>query len=231
MSNSGIYKLYWLNCEYFYYGQSRNINRRFRKHLRRLLHQVHENSKLQNVYNKYGHPELEIIEECDIQCLDETEQKYLDQYFKDSFCCNLSPSANTIKGYKHTEECKRRIGELSKQKVFTEEYREKLRNRKPNMSMLGKKHSDDARKLMSEKHKGQPKTDSWKKKIRDSNRKVSRKNAKKVLNTITGEIYNSINETARLFGIRSDTLKWRLRHSKNYFLKIIENDEVHHLAA
>lgn len=171
-SKSGIYRIYWNNCSYYYIGQSVDVYKRFSKHKRLLKKGIHENSRLQNVFNKYGLPEMEVIIYCKVNMLTPLEQSVLNISFGKEDCCNLVPLANSTKGYKHTEECKKRIGELSKKKIFTEEYREKLRKRKPNITMLGKKHSPEARLKMSIAHKGVPKTEEWKRKISESNKKT-----------------------------------------------------------
>ena len=118
--------MYWDSNDYYYIGQSIDIDARYKKHLRLLNKNKHENNRVQNVFNKYGVPLIMILELSDND-LDKIEQSYLDIHFNNDNCCNLSPSASTTKGYKHTEEAKKKIGELSKKKVYTEEYRQKLR--------------------------------------------------------------------------------------------------------
>ncbi len=127
MNNSGIYKIYWKNCDYFYIGQTIDFNKRFGKHKRLLRKGNHENSALRNIFSKYGIPEFEILELCEVTQLDKREQVYLDLFREDRNCCNICKIASSTKGYKHTEENKKLIGELSKRKIFTTEYRDKLR--------------------------------------------------------------------------------------------------------
>lgn len=213
----GIYKLSWLNNPYFYVGQSCKLKERFAKHLVRLRSGKHENNRIQNVYNKYGEPLFEILLITDD--LDKEEQILLDIHFSDEYCCNICPTANSTQGYKHTEEVKRKIGELSKRKVFNDEYRKRLRERKPNITMLGKKHTDDAKLKMSVSRKGKAKSEIHRKKISESNRNTPRVNSCKIENLETGQVFESFGEAARHLGINKSTLKYHLRRSNTFFKK------------
>jgi len=58
---------------------------------------------------------------------------------------------------KHSKETKKKIGNKSKEKVFTEEYREKLRrNMKGNQRRKGISHTKEFKERMSEIKKGVP---------------------------------------------------------------------------
>lgn len=45
MKQSGIYKLYWENCEYFYYGQSIDLIDRQKRHDREFRSKINGNKK------------------------------------------------------------------------------------------------------------------------------------------------------------------------------------------
>lgn len=76
----GIYKITNLNNNKFYIGSSKNIQQRWAKHKALLRYNKHENSKLQNSWNKHGEDNFlfEIIEECEEESLFIREQYYLD---------------------------------------------------------------------------------------------------------------------------------------------------------
>lgn len=76
----GIYRIKNIINNKCYYGSSKNINRRWSKHKSQLKYYRHENVILQRAWNKYGENSFifEIIEECDLNNLLLTEQKYLD---------------------------------------------------------------------------------------------------------------------------------------------------------
>lgn len=67
--NSGIYSLKWADQNLIYVGLSQDISRRFRHHTSMFENNKHTNYKLQNAYNQYGMPELEILELCSIELL------------------------------------------------------------------------------------------------------------------------------------------------------------------
>lgn len=75
----GIYKLNFDNTYKVYIGQSKDIEYRFKKHIL-ILKNNKASKKLQEAYNKYGYPKLEIIKICDILDLDTYEDKYIKIY-------------------------------------------------------------------------------------------------------------------------------------------------------
>lgn len=77
---TGIYKI-TINDYYIYIGQSVDMERRWKQHLKTLNENTHCNKKLQNIYNKYSNTiKFEIIEECDADELDDKEIFYIEQF-------------------------------------------------------------------------------------------------------------------------------------------------------
>lgn len=76
----GIYRIKNLSNNKCYYGSSKEIEKRLKRHRKELNNNIHINCILQRAWNKYGENNFlfELIEECDIDVLLETEQKYLD---------------------------------------------------------------------------------------------------------------------------------------------------------
>lgn len=75
---TGIYKI---ECNGKYYiGSSKNINKRWWRHINDLKNNKHVNIHLQRVFNKYGIEKFNfsIIEECNVETLLVREQYYLD---------------------------------------------------------------------------------------------------------------------------------------------------------
>lgn len=63
--NTGIYRLYWPNVpNSTYIGQSIDINSRLKNHIQKLRSNIHPNYKIASLYESYGPPELEILEQC-----------------------------------------------------------------------------------------------------------------------------------------------------------------------
>jgi len=86
----GIYKLYWPNSEYYYIGQSININVRFKGHIRALRRGKHFSKKLQDVYHQLGEPLIVVLEGCKKSELSDKEIFWLESHVSGEYCCNVS---------------------------------------------------------------------------------------------------------------------------------------------
>lgn len=73
----GIYKLNFNNTNEVYIGQSIDIENRFIKH-KSAFNRTVATPKLQEAYNSYGMPNLEIIISCDISELNNTEKEAIE---------------------------------------------------------------------------------------------------------------------------------------------------------
>lgn len=82
MKTCGIYAVVVDNYRYMYIGQSKNIEKRTSDHLSLLRQGKHYNTKMQNVFNKYGESSFEfiLIEKCERNKLNEREQCYIFVY-------------------------------------------------------------------------------------------------------------------------------------------------------
>lgn len=75
----GIYLLRFKGTDKVYIGQSENINYRFKKHLQRMRAGT-TSLKLQQAYNKYGEPTIEILLECSTEELNANEKEAIEIY-------------------------------------------------------------------------------------------------------------------------------------------------------
>lgn len=75
----GIYLLTFKGTDQVYVGQSRNIEKRYKGHIWLMEKSMHS-KKLQDAYNKYGVPTLNIILECCIEELDTQENEAIQLY-------------------------------------------------------------------------------------------------------------------------------------------------------
>lgn len=75
----GVYKITNKKNSKFYIGSSKNIYYRWEQHISKLNSGIHDNTHLQNSWNKYGESNFifEIIEECSPEIQFEREQYYL----------------------------------------------------------------------------------------------------------------------------------------------------------
>ena len=82
MSNCGIYYIQNTVTNQIYIGQSKRLNERKRKHYFDLRNNKHQNSHLQNSFNKYGEENFKygVIEHCEPDRLDELEIAYINLY-------------------------------------------------------------------------------------------------------------------------------------------------------
>ena len=240
-----IYKIQSkIKPERFYIGSAIDYERRKGEHLRELRRNDHHSKFLQKHYNKYGVEDLSfsVMENVsESKNLLIVEQKYIDT-LKPAF--NASVTAGSTLGYKHTKEAKEKMSKARtgvKKMPMTIEQKEKLRQahlgkkctaetkKKMSLSnpkhMLGKKHkpeslekmriakigkttSDETKAKMSLAHKGKP--------------KLSR--ARKVIDTKTNKIYESIKSAAILNSINVSTLnaifQGRLKNNTSLILLI-----------
>lgn len=205
---SGIYKIFWSNNPYFYYGQAVNLMKRKNTHFGSMRRGKHKNPKIQNIFNKHGFPSFEVIETCELKLLNEKEQIYIDLHFNNPFCCNIQPLAMSSKGVKHSAETieKNRLAHL---KICEGE-------KNP---FYGKKHTVETRKKISDskKNKKFPKVSESKKGIVasiETRKKMSEKKkygncwkAKPVIDINTGVFYVCVKEVADLYNKSASTLR------------------------
>lgn len=76
----GIYALYWEEQDLIYIGQSQNIEARFKEHLYKLKNNKHTNYKVQNTFDLYGEPQLNILETCGLDKLNNLEIFYTKEF-------------------------------------------------------------------------------------------------------------------------------------------------------
>ncbi len=170
MKQSGIYMIKNLINDKIYIGSATNFSKRKCEHFRRLRKNMHENSYLQNAWNKYEEKNftfivLEITKKEDLLLV---EQKYIDQYFdKQINCYNIAKNASSpMKGRKHTEEYKKRVSQSMKGQPIHPNTLARLLDKEKNPfaksgkdhPKTGKKASKETRKLISIKVKNHKRT-------------------------------------------------------------------------
>jgi group I intron endonuclease len=133
-----------------YVGSSINIHRRKLRHFRYLKNGGHENTHLQNAYNKYGEDAFEfiILEKTDTDSRLTVEQKYLDMYKANANCYNIchiagSPVAigrvktdshrkkisdSIRKFYDNNPQHKEYLGSLRRGKPLSEDVKQKMKD-------------------------------------------------------------------------------------------------------
>ena len=89
---AGIYEIVHIPTQRKYVGSTNNFQNRKRGHWQALRRGDHDNSKLQNAWNKYGEEEFDfvILERCTVEELIPKEQTYIDS---DKYHYNISKIA------------------------------------------------------------------------------------------------------------------------------------------
>lgn len=225
MNASGIYKIYWGNNPYYYYGQAVNLQRRKSTHLESMIKGKHKNPKMQSIYNKYGDFIFEPIEYAEYDDLNSVEQKYLDEHFSNEFCCNLCPNSFSSKGRKYSEETLKSIREAAKNRVKL------IGDMNP---FYGKKHTEEAKMKMSKSRIGKkfPKLSEAKKGTKaseETRRKLSQARsyggsakAKAILDTNTGVFYSCAKEVSDLYGFAPSTFLARMNGNRKNNTQFIQ---------
>lgn len=190
---TGIYMIRFGDDEHahYYIGQSADIERRKKEHVRELRNRTHPNLYMQNVFNKYGEESMtfEVLCECSEDKLDELEEYYI--YTMYAFVednvhgLNLTTGGNGIRN--HAEETKQKISKAHKGKVLSEEVKQKL-----SKALTGKVVSDKTKQKISETKKGHVFSKETIQKMRNNPKK-----SKPVLCVELDKIFPSVMEAMR----------------------------------
>jgi len=111
-----IYKITNKENGLIYIGCTINsLNQRFNEHLYRCFKTDYK-SKLYNSMKKYGQENftIELIEECDLSVIYETEKKYVEQYDSYKNGLNSTLGGEGCLGYTHSPEIRQKISENTK---------------------------------------------------------------------------------------------------------------------
>ncbi len=136
---AGIYIIKNIINHNVYIGQTvRDFEPRFAEHKYKLNKNIHSNPHLQNAWNKYGQNNFQFIKflYCDVALLSFWEEQIYTS-FPDFIRYNIKIEFH---GTKHSEETKRKIGNIHRGKKLSQEHIEILRNRVGPMN--GKKGKD-----------------------------------------------------------------------------------------
>lgn len=240
----GIYRIKNLVNDRCYYGSSKQIRKRWLRHVRELKSNTHINSILQRAWNKYGEDSFvfEVVEQCSIKALLETEQRYLDLQPEYNIGMTSSGGDNLTKNpnkevivKKMTESVRRRYSLMT-----NEEKREKhsqpmetnpnwkggvtysyctcgLRKRPKAVTCNKCRDKSGANNPFY----GKTHSEETKQKLREyaNNRTTKPSNSRKVI--ADGTVYSTACEAARVFGITRGLVNYRCK-SNRYDWKFVD---------
>jgi len=219
LNKSGIYKIYNNINSKIYIGSAVNFRKRLNLHKVSLKNNKHSNKHLQNHFNKYGESSLffEIIMFCEVDHLIKNEQVFIDKCIEEhQDLFNIRLIADSNLGVQFTEEHKRKISDSEKGKIVTEETRKKLFISK--MGHVGRTWSKEQKEEQSikliGKNIGKIRTQEFKDNLSilyKGTKKpnlIENKNAnrKAVIDTVTGQIFESVVDAANFYNIKRTTL-------------------------
>jgi len=141
MSNVGIYKIINILNNKIYIGSSTQINKRWKKHKQCLRRNKHHSNHLQNAWNLYGEEsfKIELLEQ-----VEPSKEKLLERedywisFFNSAnsdFGYNVRIKAGSCLGTKRSEETRKKMSEIAKKRVISEETKQKIAK-----SMIGDKN-------------------------------------------------------------------------------------------
>ena len=250
----GIYYIYNIQNGKVYVGSSRDLQERFRKHLRGLRRNYHFNQHLQRAWIKYGEKKFtfRVIELVDN--LDDLLNR--EQYWIDATCCvddhkgyNIALYADrhelseetrvklseAFTGKHHSEETKQKISEALTGRKLSEEHRKHLSE-----ALTGREFSKETRQKLSESHRGKHHSKETRQKMSEAHRgeknpnygkHPSKETLQKISEAIRGKnhpMYGKTGEDAPFYGRRhTDETKQKMSesHKKNHRKKLRDYDK------
>lgn len=212
----GIYKITSPTGK-VYVGQSVDIHRRIMQHKKMYNKDcpaLYRSMKKHGVENHI----FEIIEQCQITELNDRERFWQTKYCvlgKNGLNCKLTNTHD--KSGVQSEKTKMKIS-MAQRGELNHRY-----GKKGNSTMMGRKHTLESRIKMSKIHKGVSKSQTMKEKL--SKKRIGELNpmhgtisprAKKVIDIVTGSVYDSARQAANELGLKETTLRWWLQgHGNN----------------
>lgn len=204
-----IYKATNLINEKVYIGQTiNNLKKRKRDHISNALNKEN-NMYFHRAIRKYGSNSFtwKILQECDtIEELNRLEIYYIDLYntFKNGY--NLTLGGNSIMGFKHSEETKKRMSEAAKGRKLSKDQIQRLSE-----INKGKKLSEETRRRISESLRGKHHTKESIKKMSDA-----KKDKGCVPIIINGKHFGSRKQAAEFMDVAPSTIRQRILHKTKW---------------
>jgi group I intron endonuclease len=184
--SSGVYSITNQVTGQIYYGSSVDLERRYKAHRYLLCLGKHPNQKLQRSWDKYGSEQFVfgVVRMVEKERLIECEQDHIDLFFGEDSSFNLSPTAGSTMGYRHSLETKKKMSIASKAQLRDEERYQKVSaalmgqkghpqsqetREKIRISLTDREFSKEHREAISEAKLGHVVSEETKEKLRQQN--------------------------------------------------------------
>lgn len=114
----GVYTITHTTTGSTYVGSSSNIGQRWAYHRSALKRKIHENTRMQTLYDTGGIEGFmfSVVAIIDAGDMLPTEQAYIDLFDKSHCLMNLYKVAGSSKGYKHSEQTRKKISNAIKRR-------------------------------------------------------------------------------------------------------------------
>lgn len=148
---SGIYHIYNFYTNKIYIGSAINFNKRFTNHKNKLISNKHPNKNLQSDWNTYGEGAfkfkiIELVE--DKTKLFEKEKYHIDLNKEKLYNIQMFPGHSNM-GRKFSEEHKRKMSNILKGRIFSDETKAKISAAKLGKKrIISKSHRENLSKAM-----------------------------------------------------------------------------------
>ena len=216
--NSGIYILYNIFTGRRYVGSSRNLKHRRTCHFSGMKNGTHENYKIRNECSTYGVDSFrwEILERCEIGCLVEREQWWMDSLKPELNIILTADNHNCTETERRKEARKRQAEKITGRKQSQEEKDKRAKSIKEFWAKpenVGKKIvSQEQRRVLSEKNTGANNPNWGKPRSEESKQKSSQSNSKvrHIFHSPDGklvEIINPYKNSVKLTGLSYSVIR------------------------
>lgn len=184
IEKSGVYRIVCVSSGKIYIGSaSRSFRARWGIHLHHLRKGKHHSRHLQSAYNKYGEDSFifQVVELCEPENCIAREQWHMDELkISGVALMNISPTAGSPLGVRHSEEARRKSSLLRKGIKLSPQRREAIR-----AGHIGMKYSPEHCDAIRRSKVGKKLPDHWRKSITEGQRRRGKREREERFNKET----------------------------------------------
>jgi len=204
MAIKGIYRI-WIGDRY-YWGRSKNVEKRIHEHIKRLCENKHRNPKMQNAFNATGRVRGQLVKVIDDDVtLMQYESAIIARHFDDKRCLNLRMERGDGSCI-HSDETRRKFSQMRKGRKLSPTHRENVV-----AALRGRKLSEETRRKISQAHLGKYVSEETRRKIGLASKGRANRRKPVVMSSKGGEFYfRSADAAAAYIGCAASNLRSQL---------------------